>query len=263
MNAWRTGRGISVSGSTVRRSAPSSLMRRPSAAYIFDVWTWTLPPAPWGYSREMLGQCSPAHTRVHAPYERPSRYAPASTAIAITRRRTLGFCHHERGPGSATGGGAGMDTIALQPSEGARRLPAVGGSRTIPRHVRPLGRTRLAGLRAPRHAGPRGAPRHGSPHAVLRLRPHRAQLPGREPDAADAAAAVSARRPQADCADGRRHRPDWRSQREAERATSPFRGADPGERAPPARPAGAAVRLRREGDARPRLEQSRLARGAT
>src|SRR2546429_6839652 len=108
-------------------------MRRPSAAYIFDVWTWTLPPAPWGYSREMLGQCSPAHTRVHAPYERPSRYAPASTAIAITRRRTLGFCHHERGPGSATGGAPGRATFAFQPGEGAGPWPPVGASLPIPR----------------------------------------------------------------------------------------------------------------------------------
>src|SRR6266550_7061987 len=231
MNACRTGRGISVVGGTVRRTAPSSLMRRPSAAYIFDVWTWTLPPAPWGYSREMLGQCSPAHTRVHAPYERPSRYAPASTAIAITRRRTLGFCHHERGPGSATGGGAGMDTIALQPSEGARRLPAVGGSRTIPRHAGPPGRTRVARLHPSRHPRPRGSPRCGSPDAVLRLRPHGTQFPSREPDAADAAAALSARRPPADRTDGRGHRPDRRSQRQAEGTAAPFRGADPGERA--------------------------------
>src|SRR6266550_5170497 len=113
-------------------------MRRPSAAYIFDVWTWTLPPAPWGNRREMLGQCSPAHTRVHAPYERPRTYAPASTATAMTRRRIFGFCHQEIGPGSVTGGGAGMDAIALQPSVAARRLPALVASRTIPRHVGPL-----------------------------------------------------------------------------------------------------------------------------
>src|SRR6266478_7445263 len=157
----------------------------------------------------MLGQCSPAHTRVHAPYERPSTYAPASTATAITRRRTLGFCHQESGPVSVTGGGAGMDAIALQPSEAARRLPAVKASRTIPRHARPLGRTRVAGIRAPHHEGARGAPRHGSPHTVLWLRPHRAQLPGRKPDAADAAAAFSTGRPQADRADGRGHGSDW------------------------------------------------------
>src|SRR2546422_7805356 len=60
MNACRTGSGISLSGNTVRRSAPSSLMRRPSAAYTFDVWTWWLG---FATSREMLGQCSPAHTR--------------------------------------------------------------------------------------------------------------------------------------------------------------------------------------------------------
>src|SRR5204863_2198246 len=168
-------------------------------------------------------------------------YTPASTATAMTRRRTLGLCHQEMGPGSVTRGSAGMDAIALQPSKVARRLPAVEASRTIPRHARPLGRTRVAGLPAPHHEGSRGAPRHGSPHVVLRLRPHRAQLPGREPDATDVAAALSASRPPADCADGRGHRPDWRSQREEERATSPFRGADPGERAPPARPAGAVI----------------------
>src|SRR6266571_1628612 len=51
-------------------------------------------------------------------------YAPASTATAMTRRRIFGFCHQEIGPGSVTGGGAGMDAIALQPSVAARRLPA-------------------------------------------------------------------------------------------------------------------------------------------
>src|SRR6266850_4288955 len=101
----------------------------------------------------MLGQCSPAHTRVHAPYERPSMYALASTATAITRRRILGFCHQESGAVRVAGGGAGMDAIALQPSEAARRLPAVKASRTIPRHVGPVRRARVAGLRPPRHAG--------------------------------------------------------------------------------------------------------------
>src|SRR3989442_7396433 len=76
-------------------------------------------------------------------------YAPASTATAITRRRILGFCHQERGPGIVTGGGAGMDAIALQPSEVARRLPAVEASRTIPRHVGPVRRARVAGARPP------------------------------------------------------------------------------------------------------------------
>src|SRR2546429_4437580 len=107
-------------------------------------------------------------------------YAPASTATAITRRRILGFCHQERGPGRVTGGGAGMDAIALQPSEAARRLPAVEGSHTIPRHVRPLGRTRLAGPRAPRPPGPRRAPPPRPPPPVLRRPPHRPPLPRRE-----------------------------------------------------------------------------------
>src|SRR6266704_3116434 len=84
MNAWRTGTGISVSGKTVRRSAPSSLIRRPSAAYTFEVWVWWLG---FATSREMLGQCSPAHTRVHEPYARPTKYAASSTAAAITRPR--------------------------------------------------------------------------------------------------------------------------------------------------------------------------------
>src|SRR3989454_12832843 len=129
----------------------------------------------------MLGQCSPAHTRVQAPYERPKRYAAASTATAMTRRRTFGFCHQEMGPGSVTGGGAGMDAIALQPSEAARRLPAVEASRTIPRHARPLGRTRVAGPRAPPPTGPGGAPPPRAPpdgRAALTPPPH---PPGAEP----------------------------------------------------------------------------------
>src|SRR6266853_2226150 len=137
----------------------------------------------------MLGQCSPAHTRVHAPYERPSTYAPASTATAITRRRTLGFCHQEMDPGSVTGGGAGMDAIALQPSKAARRLPAVEASRTIPRHAGPLHGAHVARFRPPRHSGDRGAPRRGAPHRILWLRSDRAQPAARQPDAADAAAA--------------------------------------------------------------------------
>jgi len=65
MNACRTATGISESGSTVRRSRPSSLINRPSAAKTFDVCICTLSPEPT--RREMLGQCSPAQTRVHDP----------------------------------------------------------------------------------------------------------------------------------------------------------------------------------------------------
>src|SRR5205823_14428146 len=83
-----------------------------------------------------------------------------------------------------------MDAIALQPSEVAGRLPAVGGSRTIPRHAGSPCGARVAGLHPSRHAGPRGSPRSGSPYAVLRLRPHRTQLSGRETDAPDAAAEI-------------------------------------------------------------------------
>src|SRR5437879_12880928 len=142
----------------------------------------------------MLGQCSPAHTRVQAPYESPRPYAATSTATAITRRRVFWFCHQERGWGSVTGGGAGIDAIALQPSKDAPRLPAVERSRTIPRHVRPRRRAPVARLRAPPPPGPRGPSCRGSPHGVLRLRSHSTQLSGREPDAADAAAPLSAGR---------------------------------------------------------------------
>src|SRR2546427_4406218 len=136
----------------------------------------------------MLGQCSPAHTRVQAPYERPKRYAAASTATAMTRRRTLGLCHQEMGPGSVTGGGAGMDAIALQPSKVARRLPAVEASRTIPRHAGPLRGARVARFRPPRHAGNRDAPRRGAPHGVLRVRSDRTQPAARQSHADHAAA---------------------------------------------------------------------------
>src|SRR5947209_2437053 len=105
----------------------------------------------------MLGQCSPAHTRVHDPYARPQRYAAPSTAAAISRARVLGCCHQVMGRGSVVG--AGMETIALQPSQGAPRLPAAQAPRTIPRHVRPRRRTRVARLRAPRHARARGPSR--------------------------------------------------------------------------------------------------------
>ncbi len=53
---------------------------------------------------------------------------------------------------------------------------------------------------------------------------------------------------------GRGHRSDRRSERQANRTAAPVQGADPGERTPAARPARAAVRLRREGHTRPRLE---------
>src|SRR5207248_6989910 len=131
MKAWRTAIGLAESGITVRRSRPSTLMSRPSAAKTLEVCICTLSPVP--IRREMLGQCSPAQTRVHEPYASPTRYAAASTAAAISRARVLGCCHQVTGLGRETG--AGIEAIALQPSEGHRRLPAVGASRTIPRHV--------------------------------------------------------------------------------------------------------------------------------
>src|SRR3989442_3225517 len=163
-------------------------------------------------------------------------YAPASTATAITRRRMLGFWHQERGPGRVTEGGAGMDAIALKPSEVARRLPAVEASRTIPRHVGPVRRARVAGLRPPRYAGDRDPPRRGAPHGVLRLRSDRARPAARQSHADHAAAALPARRPQAHRADGRRHRPDRRSERQAQRAAAALEGADPRASATPSRP---------------------------
>src|SRR5438477_425292 len=78
--------------------------------------------------------------RVGVPSASPPTYAAASTAAAISRARVLGCCPQVTGLGNETG--AGIEAIALQPSEGHRRLPAVGASRTIPRHVGPL-------LRAP------------------------------------------------------------------------------------------------------------------
>src|SRR2546422_11445986 len=101
------------------------------------------------------------------------RRPPRSTLFPYTtlfRSRILGFCHHESGPGMVTGAGAGagMDAIALQPSKVARRLPAVGASRTIPRHAGPLGRTRVAGGCATHpHKAP-GGPRARSPGALVR-----------------------------------------------------------------------------------------------
>src|SRR2546422_6116873 len=53
-------------------------------------------------------------------FRSPRTYTPASTATAMTRRRTLGLCHQEMGPGSVTGGGAGMDAIALQDRKSTR-----------------------------------------------------------------------------------------------------------------------------------------------
>ena len=137
-----------------------------------------------------------------------------------------------------------MDTIALQPSEGARRLPAVGGSRTIPRHAGRLRRARVARLHPPRHARNRNAPRRGPAHRVLRIRSDRAQPAARQSDARHAAAAFPARRPSPDRADGRRHRTDRRSERQTRRATAALEGADPREPAPPARSDGPAARLR-------------------
>src|ERR671931_369385 len=113
MNAWRTGTGISLSGSTVRRWA-----------------------------------------------------------------RILGSCHQVAGEAPAGRGsetGVGMEAIALQPSGASPRLPAVEAFLTIPRHAGPRCGTGVARLRAPRHARPRGASCRGPPHAVLRLRPDRAQ----------------------------------------------------------------------------------------
>src|SRR2546426_11220890 len=124
-------------------------------------------------------------------------YAPASTATAITRRRILGFCHQERGPGRVTGGGAGMDAIALQPSEVARRLPAVEASRTIPRHVGPVRRARVAGVRPPPYAGGREPPRPGGPHGGLALRSDRAHPAARHTPTHHTAAGPPPRPPQA------------------------------------------------------------------
>src|SRR3989442_7047828 len=91
---------------------------------------------------------------------------------------------------TGAGAGAGMDAIALQPSKVARRLPAVGASRTIPRHAGPLGRTRVAGVRAPHPERTRRAPRPRSPHAVLRPPSDPAPPPRPETDAPAASAAV-------------------------------------------------------------------------
>src|SRR2546422_1700976 len=101
----------------------------------------------------------------------------------MPRRRTLGFCDQEMAPGSVTGGGAGMDAIALQPSEAARRLPAVEASRTIPRHARPLGRTRVAGRCAPPPPTTPRAPPPRSPPPLLPPLPHPPPPPPRAPPA--------------------------------------------------------------------------------
>ena len=120
MNAWRTGSGIWLSGTTVRRSNPYSAMSRPSAAYTFDVWV--CPPPCSGKSREMLGQRSAAQTRVHEPYANPAPYVAASRAKARIRRRVVGSCHQRAGLGS--GRGVVSVAIGLQPSQAAACLPA-------------------------------------------------------------------------------------------------------------------------------------------
>src|SRR5260370_8508869 len=108
---------------------------------------------------EWRGQCSRARTRVHARWAAPTPYAPPSTATAITRARVFGLCHQDVPPGRAVGAtGAGMEAIALQPSGAARRLPAVGGSRTLPRHVGSLPPTRLARPLPPPHPPPPPTP---------------------------------------------------------------------------------------------------------
>jgi len=43
--------------------------------------------------RMMLGQRSPAQTRVHEPYASPLPYSRASTVAMITRRRWTGTYH--------------------------------------------------------------------------------------------------------------------------------------------------------------------------
>src|SRR5712692_7476851 len=116
MNAWRTGSGIWVSVSTVRRSRPYSAMSRPSAAYTLEVCVGPGPPI----RRKMLGQRSAAHTRVHEPYARPVPYAPASRAAAMIRRRVVGSCHQRARLGS--GRGEVNVAIGLQPIEAAVRL---------------------------------------------------------------------------------------------------------------------------------------------
>src|SRR2546426_4676778 len=134
-------------------------------------------------------------------------YAPASTATAITRRRILGFCHQERGPGRVTGGGAGMDAIALQPSEVARRLPAVEASRTIPRHVGPVRRARVAGGRPPPYAGEPGPSPPGTAPGVLRLRSDRPPPAAPPTPPAQSAAAPPPRPPPTHPPSRRRHPP--------------------------------------------------------
>ena len=117
----------------------------------------------------------------------------------------------------------------------------------------------MARVRVPRHAAAVAAPRRGTAHGVLRLRPDRAQLAARQSHAADAAAPLPAPRPQTHRADGRRHRTDWRPERQAGRAPAALARADPREPAAAARSDAAAPRLRHQRDAGPGAEQRRLA----
>src|SRR2546429_1877210 len=105
----------------------------------------------------------------------------------MRRARVVGFCHHVTGLGRETG--AGIEAIALQPSEGHRRLPAVGASRTIPRHGGPFRGTQVAGARLPRYAPLPTPCDRGAAGGVRPPRPHRAPPSGRGPDAPPPAAA--------------------------------------------------------------------------
>src|SRR5579884_4150413 len=118
-----------------------------------------------------------------------------STVPASTRVRTRGRRHHGAGAGSATG--TEPETIALQRSDAARRLPAPPPALTIPRHDRSAARTRVARVRAPRHRRARRAPRRRAADGVLRLRSHGAEPAARQPHADHAARALPARWPQA------------------------------------------------------------------
>src|SRR2546430_3851898 len=112
----------------------------------------------------------------------------------MRRARVLGFCHHVTGLGRETG--AGIEAIALQPSEGHRRLPAVGASRTIPRHGGPFRGTQVAGA-----APPPDTPLPPPPAPAVAAAPRRPTPPPRPPstpapDSSPTTAALSSSLPQ-------------------------------------------------------------------
>jgi hypothetical protein len=85
MKASCTTLGISLNLTSVRRSVPSSAMKRPSTAYSLEVCAGV-----YASSESMEGQRSPLHTRTHALYASPTPNVTRRRMVTRMKRNAVG-----------------------------------------------------------------------------------------------------------------------------------------------------------------------------